>query len=371
MLRLVEDKPKFSRAELLKVLEPSPDRVKPRCQHFYTCGGCHYQHMDYVAQLESKKMILQEQLERIGGLHNLPQIEMVPAPDVLNYRNSIQFHLTQDGKLGFQKARSNQTFAITECHLPEQGLNDLWPRIELEPIPGIERIILRQGAGEDFVIILEGDGANGVDFTIEDLPVSIVQVGPTGSIVLAGSDHLWMPALGRQFHVSAESFFQVNSRQAEAMVSHLLKNLKLDKGMTLVDAYCGVGLFSGFMAPLVKRLMGIEVSPQACEDFGINLDEFEHVELFEAPVEDVLGSVNFHPDVILLDPPRAGLGMKAVNGVLAQGAAKLAYISCDPATLGRDSKLLTKGGYSLRKVTLFDMFPQTYHIESISLWEKT
>ena len=140
--------------------------------------------------------------------------------------------------------------------------------------------------------------------------------------------------------------------------------------MTVVDAYCGVGLFSAFLAPKVKRLVGIEVSPSACEDFSTNLDEFDHVELYEAPVEDVLGSVKFNADVIILDPPRAGLGAKTVEGILAQGAAHLAYVSCDPATLARDGRQLAAGGYSLSSLALFDMFPQTYHIESISMWEK-
>ena len=140
--------------------------------------------------------------------------------------------------------------------------------------------------------------------------------------------------------------------------------------MTVVDAYCGVGLFSAFLAPKVKRLAGIEVSPNACEDFSTNLDEFNQVELYEAPVEDVVLNVDFHADIIIMDPPRAGLGAKTVAGIITQGAAHLAYVSCDPATLARDGKQLAEGGYSLTSIALFDMFPQTYHIESISLWEK-
>ncbi|NJD58311.1 MAG: hypothetical protein C3F13_03000 [Anaerolineales bacterium] len=369
-IRLVEDKPKFSRAQLLEVLESSPGRVEPRCQHFYTCGGCHYQHMDYAAQVEAKKMILQEQLERIGGLHNLPQIDVVPAPVAWNYRNSIQFHLTQDGRLGFQKARSNQTFVIVECYLPEAGINLLWPQIELEPIAGLERVSIRQGIDEELMIILESNDAAEVDFSIENLPVSIVQAGQSGFTVLAGSIHVMMAVLDRQFHVSAGSFFQVNSLQAQAMVQHLLGHLPLEKEMTVLDAYSGVGLFSAFLALKVKRLVGIEVSPQACEDFTINLDEFDHVELYEAPVEQVLASVNFHPDVVVLDPPRAGLGSKVVEGVLAQGAKRLAYVSCDPATLARDSQQLLAGGYQLNNLTLFDMFPQTYHVETVALMSR-
>ncbi len=369
-MRLVEDKPRHARAEMVEVLEPSPERVIPRCQHFTTCGGCHYQQINYPTQLKVKAAILREQLERIGGLRDFPAVEIEAAPEPWYYRNHIQFHLTNEGKLGFQKAHSNQPFAIRECHLPEVIINQLWPQIEIEPISGLERVSLRLGAEEDMMLILTSTDPKIVDFSIDDVAISAVQVGPAGSMVLAGSDHLVMEVLGRRFKVSAASFFQVNTLQAQAMVKHLTGHLPLKEDMTVLDVYSGVGLYSAFLAPKVKRLVGIEISPDACEDFVTNLDEFDHVELYEAPVEDVLTSINFTPDIIVMDPPRAGLGVKTIEGVLAQGAAHLAYISCDPATLARDSNQLVAGGYSLERLTLFDMFPQTYHIESISFWEK-
>jgi 23S rRNA (uracil1939-C5)-methyltransferase len=369
-VRLVEDKPRHARAEMVEVLEPSPERVIPRCQHFTTCGGCHYQQINYPTQLKVKAAILREQLERIGGLRDFPAVEIEAAPEPWYYRNHIQFHLTNEGKLGFQKAHSNQPFAIRECHLPEVIINQLWPQIEIEPISGLERVSLRLGAEEDMMLILTSTDPKIVDFSIDDVAISTVQVGPAGSMVLASSDHLVMEVLGRRFKVSAASFFQVNTLQAQAMVKHLTGHLPLKEDMTVLDVYSGVGLYSAFLAPKVKRLVGIEISPDACEDFVTNLDEFDHVELYEAPVEDVLTSINFTPDLIVMDPPRAGLGVKTIEGVLAQGAAHLAYISCDPATLARDSNQLVAGGYSLERLTLFDMFPQTYHIESISFWEK-
>jgi 23S rRNA (uracil1939-C5)-methyltransferase len=352
------------------VLEPSADRVIPRCQHFSTCGGCHYQQMNYPTQLIAKAAILREQLERLGGLRDIPRIEITDPQEPWYYRNHMQFHLTPEGKLGFQRAHSIQTFAIRECHLPEAGINHLWPKIEVEAIPGLERISLRLGADEDMMLILESSNSQLVDFSIEDLAISAIQVCPTGSIVLAGSDAIVMEVLGRRFQVSARTFFQVNTLQAQAMVKHLIDHLSINEDVTVLDAYCGMGLYSAFLAPKVKRLVAIEISPEACEDFSTNLEEFDNVELYEDSVDDVLNHVNLKPDLIIMDPPRAGLGRKTVEGILAQRAAHLAYISCDPATLARDAKQLAAGGYSLAKVTLFDMFPQTYHIESISLWEK-
>jgi 23S rRNA (uracil1939-C5)-methyltransferase len=369
-VKLVEEKTHHARAKLVEVLEPSADRVTSRCQHFTMCGGCHYQHMDYPAQLKAKAAIIKEQMERIGGFTEVPVIEIEAAPKPWFYRNHIQFHLTNEGKLGFQKANSNQTLAIRECHLPEAAINQLWPQIDIEPQARVERISLRSGADGDLMVILESSDPQPVEFRIEDLSISVVQAGPSGSRILAGSDHIFMEVLGRHFIVSAASFFQVNSELACAMVRHLLAYLPLKDDMTVLDVYSGVGLFSAFIAQKVKRLVGIEISSEACEDFTTNLDEYDHVELYEAAAEEVLTGVNFNPDLIVMDPPRSGLGTKTVEGILAQGADHLVYISCDPATLARDGKQLAAGGYSLMKVSLFDMFSQTYHIESMSFWEK-
>jgi 23S rRNA (uracil1939-C5)-methyltransferase len=371
-IRLIEEKARFARAELVEVLEPSPIRISARCRHFSQCGGCHYQHLKYSDQLNVKSAILREQLERIGGLNNLPPVEIASTPELSwNYRNHVQFHLTREGKLGFQKAHSNQTFPIEECHLPETAINQIWPRIDIEPIPGLERISVRSGWENDMMLVLDCSEPQALDFTIENLAISVVQKNPSGNLVLAGSDHLVMEVSGRQFRVSSTSFFQVNTLQANAMVKHIMANMPLNDAMTVVDVYCGVGLFSAFLASKAKQLVGIELSLEACDDFSINLDEFENVSLYEARAEDVLVSINFNPDVIVVDPPREGLGRNTINGILSQGASHMIYISCDPATLARDAKLLVSGGYELVKIALFDMFPQTYHIESISYWMST
>ncbi len=370
-VKVAEDKAHHARAELVEVVKPSSHRLTPRCRHFTICGGCHYQHMDYALQLNAKAHILKEQLGRIGGLIDIPEIEVLAAPEPWFYRNHIQFHITQEGRLGFQKARSNQPFAIRECHLPEAGLDRLWRQIELEPMRSLERISLRQGHDEDRMIILESSDLQEVDFNVEDLVISVVQVDPAGNLVLAGSDYIVMEILDKRFKVSAGSFFQINSLQAAVMVKYLLEHLPLAESVTALDVYAGVGLFSAFLAPKVRRLVGIEISPEAAEDFTVNLDEFDNVELYEASAEVVLNQIEFRPDIVVMDPPRAGLGKKTIDGLLAQRAQTLAYVSCDPATFARDGKQLTEGGYRLDKLALIDMFPQTYPIECMSLWKKT
>jgi 23S rRNA (uracil1939-C5)-methyltransferase len=368
-IQLVEEKKGYARGVPLKVLEPSPDRIDPRCPHFTRCGGCHYQHIPYEAQLEAKTEILRDQLMRIGKL-DAPQIQpIVPSPNPWNYRNHIQFHLTQDGMIGFQAPRSHEIIPIKECHLPEEAINQVWPLLDLEPIPGLERIGLRSGADDDLIIILESSDPAPFELII-DLPLSVIHTGPGGSLILAGDDHNFIEIANRSFRVSAGSFFQVNTPMAMTMVEHILDNLNIPEDAILVDAYCGVGLFSAFLAPHVKQVIGIESSPSACDDYVANLDEFEDVTLYEASVGDTLPALENDPDIIILDPPRAGLDRKTMDGLLSLKPECITYISCDPATLSRDARRLVMGGYQLAQITPFDLFPQTYHIESISFWTR-
>jgi len=295
---------------------------------------------------------------------------------------------------------STRVIPIRECHLPETPIDQLWPQLDLEPLPGLERVSLRVGADEEMMLILEGGDPLSFELTIEDLPISVVHLSHDGPLVMAGSDHIMteVQVLGgvgvveregeqsppdhasgptptpnpfsRLFRVSAESFFQVNTLQAGAMVDHLLSNLPLTPSTTILEVYCGVGLFSAFLAPHIGRLIGIETSSSACQDFESNLNEFDNVELYEAAAEQVLPALSLRPDVILVDPPRAGLGPRVLDSLLKLNAPELAYVSCDPATLARDARRLIDGGYHLRQITPFDLFPQTYHIESISFWIK-
>jgi 23S rRNA (uracil1939-C5)-methyltransferase len=371
-LRLVEEKRSHARAELVEVLRPSAQRQAPACPHFGLCGGCHYQHMPYEAQLAAKTEILRDQLMRIGRLKDPPVQPAVACPHPYSYRNHVQFHLTADGRLGYYPALPGEVFAIQECHLPEAPLQDLWPQLEFEALPEIERIGLRLGAGEQVQLILEGQGSELPEFSVEDLSISAVHLSEDSYVVLAGSEFVIMQVLDRLFRVSAGSFFQVNTEMAESMVKHVLEKLpgfiSLDPYTTLLDVYCGVGLFSAFLAPRVGRLIAIEAAPSAVEDFTVNLDEFENVELYQDAAENVLAQIIVQPDIILVDPPRSGLERDALEGILRLKPRLLVYVSCDPATLGRDARRLAEGGYRLEIITPFDLFPQTYHIESISFW---
>jgi 23S rRNA (uracil1939-C5)-methyltransferase len=370
-IRLVEEKRGHARAELLEVLEPAADRTSPICPHFRECGGCHYQHMTYPAQLAAKTEILKDQLIRLGGLKN-PEINtIVASPQQSYYRNHVQFHLTPQGELGYHRSDHAGILPIRECYLPEPTLNELWPRLSFEPGQEIERIALRCGVDEDIQIILESSEITPPDFLIEDLPISAVHLGPAGPFVLAGGNTIFFQVLDKIFQVSAGSFFQVNTTMAGAMVQHLLETIPqfqpLGPQTTLLDVYCGVGLFSAFFADEVGRIIAIESSPSAAEDYVVNLDAYNSIELYEATAEAVLPSLDVKPDIVLVDPPRSGIDRRALDGLAQLNAPLIVYISCDPATLARDIKRLLTAGYQLAQATPFDMFPQTFHVESVVL----
>jgi len=235
----------------------------------------------------------------------------------------------------------------------------------------LERISMRLGAGDEILLALEGDEMEAPEVSIEELPVSVVYLGPGGSLVMAGDDAVVMVVLERPFRVSAGSFFQVNTPMAEAMVGHVLGLLDPQPNQVVLDLYCGAGLFSAFLAPLTGQVIGLELSPSACADFAVNLDDFENVSLYEGAAEDILPHLDLRIDSAVVDPPRAGLERTALDALLALRPRRLVYVSCDPATLARDAKRLLAGGYQLSRITPFDLFPQTYHIESIALFEPT
>ena len=229
-----------------------------------------------------------------------------------------------------------KVFAISECHLPEGSINSLWPQLEFEPGMDLGRISLRSGAEDELMLVLESDFPEPPELEIE-AGISVTHVFEENTVVIAGNDHVVIRVLDREFKVSAASFFQVNTAMAGRMVEHILASLPVSLSTTLLDVYCGVGLFSTFLAAKCGRVIGIESSPSACEDFAVNLDEFENVELYEGLAEDVIQYLDVKPDIVLVDPPRAGLEKRVIDGILKLNPQLIAYVSCDPSTLARDA----------------------------------
>ncbi|HLF27600.1 MAG TPA: class I SAM-dependent RNA methyltransferase [Anaerolineae bacterium] len=339
---IIEERGRFARARVVEVLEPSPDRIEPRCAHFgftaTACGGCQWQHIAYAAQLRFKAEIVREQLRRIGRIDAAPVRETIPGP-AWSYRNHAQFSVAPEGRLGFQAARSKRVVAIDECHVVETPIAE-W--LKSARRRHTDRVEVRVANGE-----YEGVGV--WESNLQS-PTSTFQIKDAA------------------FRVSAESFFQVNTALLETLVDQVSSKLDVHSGETVVDAYCGVGLFTHFIAPLAGQAIGIESSPSAIADARANLAQFENVELREGLVEDEFLGIGDSIDAVVLDPPRAGCGPKVIAALSERPVKRLVYVSCDPATLARDARQLLDGGYDLIEVQPVDMFPQTYHIEAIALF---
>ena len=385
-VEITEDKERYAFARLIEVLAPSPDRVTPPCPYFGLaasggagCGGCQWQHIDYQAQLRFKAEIVADQLARIGKIAEPPVRPTIPDPEGWAYRNHAQFHPAKGGALGFQAAASNRTIAIDECPILHPLLADLYANLDLDRstegsqqgLENLLRLSLRAGLETgDRMLIFEMNDDLPPSLEI-DLPVSCVLLLSDGVHAnLIGSNHITEVVADRAYRISAPSFFQVNTPQAGQLVQLVTEYLDPQGNETVVDAYCGVGLFTAHLAEHAGLVIGIESSPAAIDDLLENTAEFDNVDVIEGPVEAVLPDLDMSIDAAVVDPPRAGLDRFALDTLIACRPARLVYVSCDPATLARDAKRLTAAGYRLVKVQPVDMFPQTYHVESVALFTR-
>lgn len=310
--------------------------------------------------------MVENQLRRIGRFSDLSVNNVIPSPEPYNYRNTVQFHLSPQGRLGLKAWDGTSVVEVSECLLPAAELNDLWPMLEIDPQSGIQRVLLRTDSNQQPLAALEGTQESPPEFSV-DFPLSVHFFSKSGDTLLAGDLYNQMVVNGKQFVVSPRSFFQVNLPQAEALIAFILENIELKANDVVFDLYSGVGLFSAFLAPQVKEVVAVEASESACEDFAINLDEHENVSLYVGSVEQVLPGLDLSPDLVIVDPPRSGLGKGVIDSLLSNPTRELVYVSCNPATLARDLKSLVEGGYSVRIIQPFDFFPQTYHVETCVL----
>jgi len=335
-------------ARVTEPIEASPDRVEPPCPYFGTCGGCQWQHIAYDRQLELKAYVVAEQLRRIGKFDQPPVSPMIGCPNPYGYRNNARFTTSPEGELGYiSRPGSGRKFMrIDRCLIMDDTINDALA--EMQGKAKVKhQVVVRYGVHTDDLLIQQ-------DLTelVPSLP--------------SAREHYTEELLGTPFRVSASSFFQTNTVQAERLAELAIERMQLTGNEVVVDAYAGVGTFAALVAPHSRRVIAIEESPSALEDARINLEAFPNVEYHSGKVEKILPDLEIEPDVILLDPSRNGMAQRAIDGVLKHRSKRVVYVSCDPATLARDLRILVDGGYRLLDVTPVDMFPQTYHIECVA-----
>lgn len=365
---IVEDKGRFAHARLVEVLTPSPDRVEPLCPHFGACGGCQWQHIAYPRQATLKREIVIDQLERVGHLEKPSVKATLPASQPWGYRNRLEFSVGPERVLGFQKAGSHDIVPIETCLIADPRLMALYDDLDLD-LPGLTRLTLVAGSAEDDLLMAFETQRDQAPQLSADFPVSCVHlVGERIPVNLIGRNFVTFMVNGRGYRASAGRFFQVNTDQAGTLVDLALNWLDATPDDTVLDGYCGVGLFSLPLAERAGLVVAVEVDPGATEDLILNLGDIDNVDVIQGPVEAVLPDLIEPLDGAIVDPPRSGLAVEVIDALIdpASGPNRLVYVSCDPATLARDVRRLMRGGYSLVGVQPLDMFPQSHHVETVT-----
>jgi 23S rRNA (uracil1939-C5)-methyltransferase len=349
-----KEKPGMVRARMLEVLQAAPDRVAAPCPVYGRCGGCHYQHAPYAYQLEVKRSILVEELRRLGKMEPPAEIAVVSA-EPFGYRNRVQLHV-EESRIGYREGRSHKLCAVSRCPvgspkveaaiaaLTEMARNGRWPRFmkSIEVFTDETQVQLN---------VLETErpvARRFFDWCGEKIPGMV-----EGALDYEG-----------RFRVSSNSFFQVNRFLVDRLVEVALEGAE---GDTALDLYAGVGLLSVPLARKFREVTAVESGAGAVRDLQFNAERAGLTNLRALPktAEEYLAGLEAAPDLVVLDPPRTGLGKAVVKRLGELRPRQVTIVACDPATLARDLAGLVAAGYRVERMALVDLFPQTYHLETV------
>jgi 23S rRNA (uracil1939-C5)-methyltransferase len=399
--RLTEQKPGFARATADRIVESSPHRVQPGCPYFTHCGGCHYQHAGYEHQLQIKEAILRETLRRTAKLELDSPIHVHPSPP-WNYRNRsrLQIRTQPEFVLGYFKQGSQEVLAVEECPISSplinRGIAALWQLGRAGKVPkGMNEVEFFANADDSKLLVefgcSEAARRAAIRAFAEELKEATSEIagvvafrekerGGSERLLAVGEQSLTYQTHRGSLRVSAGSFFQTNRHRIDELVNIVTEGRS---GQLAFDLYAGVGLFSTALACDFRHIVSVELSQTSTSDLSYNLPS--NGEAVQFTTEQYLARLEngerigkgkvlphtFHkPDLVVVDPPRSGLGEAVARRLEKLSARQIVYVSCDPATLARDVKLLLTAGYHVAQAHLVDMFPQTYHIESVFVLER-
>ncbi len=382
----------------------SPHRREPDCPYYRQCGGCAFRHMDYAEELRAKGRRVQDALTRLGG-SSVALEEVLGAAETLHYRNKSQYPVSADGRVGFYRARTHQVTDLSACLIQkpqaDAAAGALRRYMAGHHVPGydettgkglVRHLYVRTNAGGQSLICVV---VNGERLPREDALVSAMRQAVRSAVgvvlnvntrrsnvilgdryrTLWGTDTLTDTLCGHTFRLSIPAFYQVNRDQAEVLYRKAVEYAGLTGTELVLDLYCGAGTITLTMADKAKKVIGAEIVPPAVENARENAaaNGIENVEFFcgdAGAIAARLAAEDLHPDVICVDPPRKGLTPEVIDAIARMGPERIVYVSCDPATLGRDVKLLAQRGYAARRAAAVDLFPGTAHIETVCLLSK-
>ncbi|MFJ9209325.1 class I SAM-dependent RNA methyltransferase [Streptomyces sp. NPDC102264] len=381
-----EEDSRYLRADAVKIVEPSKDRVEAPCPYAGPgkCGGCDWQHAKPGVQRRFKGEVIAEQLQRLAGLTPeeagwdgtvMPAPgDKLPAGEVPAWRSRVQYAIGEDGRAGLRRHRSHEVEPVEHCMIATEGVSELgverreWPQI------ATVEAIAASGSGDRQVILTPREGGR-LPLVELDKPVSVLRVDERDGGVhrVHGRAFVRERADGRTYRVGMGGFWQVHPQAPQLLVEAVMQGLMPRKGETALDLYCGVGLFAGAIAERVGEtgaVLGIESGKRAVEDARHNLQDMPRVRIEQGKVDQLLPRTRItETDLIVLDPPRAGAGKQTVKHLTSLGARRIAYVACDPAALARDLAYFREGGYRPRTLRAFDLFPMTHHVECVAILE--
>ncbi|TFV65950.1 UNVERIFIED_ORG: class I SAM-dependent RNA methyltransferase [Bacillus sp. AZ43] len=363
-VRVTEDRhPGFCRADAIEVVEASPDRVERPCPYSGPgkCGGCDWQHVDPAAQRRLKAAVVAEQFARLAGIDVDVRVEELPGGP-LRWRSRARFAVDRSGAPGLRRHRSHDVVVLDDCPITVEPaaaavLGRRWP-----------------GAGAVDVSVDSTGAVTTSRLDRQGRPTSSRVVRPGGDLPEEPVGRAERRAGGRDWEVEGTGFWQVHPAAADALVGAVTAFAGVRPGETVLDLYAGAGLFGGALAPAAGaegRVVCVEADPGACAAADANLSGFPQAEVWEGAVDaaglgDLLAELGT-PDVVVLDPPRAGAGREVSRLLAASGARAVVYVACDPAALARDVAVLADAGWQLAAVRAFDAFPMTAHVECVAL----
>ena len=337
---------KYVAAQVTRVIRPSPARVEPPCKYFGQCTGCQWQHVDYAEQLAAKTEIVRDALQRIGNFHEPVVQPALASPRRYHYRNHARFNIWREsGALGFTHRERRRFVRIDHCMLMHDGINDILAQLQGRSAETSQLAIRCSPDTGDYL----------VQPTLKNPDIDITTGQKTYRESIAG----------QEFQVASPSFFQVNVWQAARLAELVRDALQLTGNETVVDAYAGVGTFAVLLAPHAGRIIAVEESTAAITDATVNAANHPNVQLVTGKVEEILPGLNVTPDAVILDPSRSGCQPAVLETLLALRPGRIAYVSCNPESLARDLRMLSRG-YLIPSIQPVDMFPQTHHVECVA-----